>query len=83
MRSQYFGDVPWAGHAGRLRVHNRADGVQLACGQLPSARRVRALMLSLDALEKAESGQGVSRIHRNDEWRNRGADTPRAVHNAG
>jgi putative ATP-binding cassette transporter len=32
-----------------------------------SARRVSALMLSLDALEKAEGGQGVSRIHRNDD----------------
>jgi putative ATP-binding cassette transporter len=32
-----------------------------------SARRVSALMLSLDALEKAEAGQGVSRIHRNDD----------------
>jgi ABC-type uncharacterized transport system fused permease/ATPase subunit len=32
-----------------------------------SARRVSALMLSLDALEKAEGGQGISRIHRNDD----------------
>jgi putative ATP-binding cassette transporter len=32
-----------------------------------SARRVSALMLSLDALEKAEGGQGVSRIDRNDD----------------
>src|SRR5262249_6945226 len=32
-----------------------------------SARRVSALMLSLDVLEKAEGGQGISRIRRNDD----------------
>jgi hypothetical protein len=31
------------------------------------AKRVSALMLSLDALEKAEGGQDVSRIHRKDD----------------
>src|SRR5579864_4616486 len=32
-----------------------------------SARRVSALMLSLDALERAESGEGISRIARSNE----------------
>jgi len=32
-----------------------------------SARRVNTLMLSLDALERAEGGEGISRIERSDE----------------
>ena len=56
-------DDPWRGHAGGIRLHDRAGRVQLAGRQLSAAcrldrvgaSRVATLMVSLDGLERRRS----------------------------
>ena len=66
-------DVAGGGHAGGLGLRHRADGVQLAGGQLSALRRLDgvggragSLLVSLDTLERAEES-GVGYIQRSEE----------------
>ncbi len=62
------------GDAGCIGLHHRPTSVRLAGGQLSTARgmecrrarRIASLMMSLDGLERAESGEGHNRIDRGE-----------------